>query len=81
MIVPGQKIGHWHILAVDGRSATCVCRCKQVRVVSVEVLEGGASTSCGCRPLQDNQVKNLRAEQRRRSIDRDYLDWKPQRGR
>lgn len=67
----GMKFGHWTVAAANDRTATAVCRCGNVRVIAVEALVSGASTSCGCQPPSD-AIRRDEAEQRRR---RD-LKWK-----
>jgi len=50
-IEPGQIFSSWTLIKIEeplGKRATCRCTCGNVRQVSLEALETGVSTSCGC---------------------------------
>jgi hypothetical protein len=70
----GATFGSWTVLSIDngGRRAACRCVCGTVRVVSVEALNGGVSSSCGCQQLSPRQSAMLREEaaRLRRQYDR-----------
>jgi|AmaraimetFIIA100_FD_contig_101_312356_length_1769_multi_4_in_0_out_0_4 hypothetical protein len=46
----GDRIGYWEIIGIDNsrKRAACCCRCGTVRTIAIEVLQSGASESCGC---------------------------------
>jgi hypothetical protein len=66
-----RTFGHWiEIGTADKlcRRLVVKCRCGRVATVSLEALQSGASTSCGCAPLSEQQQQRLRdarAEQQR----------------
>jgi hypothetical protein len=79
-IEPGQRLFDWQILAVQGRQATCRCRCNQVRIVAIEHLISGVCTSCGCSTPSTAKNRFLREaheEKQRRRLH----DWKLENGR
>lgn len=52
IVAPGTKYGSWIVLGVQGRSATCACKCGAVRILNIEAIASGeAAPSCGCAPL------------------------------
>ena len=59
-----MKFGAWTVLGVDpaGRRATCRCACGTVRIISIEALQGGITTSCGCGRLTAAQARAQRIE-------------------
>jgi hypothetical protein len=76
MVAVGMTFGSWAVLSVDntGRRAACRCVCGTVRIVSVEALNGGVSSSCGCQQLSPRQSAVLREEAARLRRQR---DWRP----
>jgi hypothetical protein len=76
-IAPGATIGHWLVLATNGRRAACRCRCGVVREVSVDaLLDGTASPSCGC-VVSQKQATALREEATLRQRQRELRDRRP----
>jgi hypothetical protein len=61
-ITPGARVHHWLIVAVDGRRATCRCRCGEVRVIALDALADGHCTSCGCSTPTPEKMKALRED-------------------
>jgi hypothetical protein len=76
-IFPGVTIGHWFVLAVNGRRAACRCRCGVTRAVAVSALMSGESTSCGCAALTAEQEKSLRNAREARERQRELRNWRP----
>jgi hypothetical protein len=77
----GMRVfAHWvEIGAADKlrRRVIIRCRCGKVATVSLEALESGASTSCGCAPLTVEQEKRLRDARETRERQGDLKNWKP----
>jgi hypothetical protein len=73
MTAVGTTFGSWALLSIDSarKRAACRCVCGTVRVVSIEALESGTSTSCGCQQLS----AALREEAAQRRQQRNY-DWR-----
>jgi hypothetical protein len=63
-----MKIGRLRILTIAYRTALVRCDCTNVRTVSLDSLERGESTSCGCSPPPRAKIFRLPS-------------WKPERGR
>jgi hypothetical protein len=83
-VTPGARVGHWRVLGLDGhRRATCQCRCGNIRVLAVDALASGASTSCGCAPPTAEAARKARveAEQHRRVRELNLKNWRPSRDR
>ncbi len=78
MTATEQCFGFWTVISADatGKRAACRCVCGTVRVIAVEALASGASTSCGCQTLSPQQARALRDEAARRRLWRDR-DWRP----
>jgi hypothetical protein len=78
MTVVGTNFGGWTVVSTDptGRRAVCHCACGRVQVIAVEALQRGATTSCSCRPLARDQLREHRAEAAQRRQQRDR-DWRP----
>ena len=78
MTVTGKCFGSWMAISADatGKRAGCCCVCGNVRVIAVEALASGATTSCGCQKLAPEQSQRLRDEAARRRLWRDQ-DWRP----
>lgn len=81
-IIPGQRVGHWQVISIDeaGKRATVQCRCREIRVIAIEALQDGTSTSCGCSwPTAEGHrtLSEARREQQRRKI----FNWRLERGR
>jgi hypothetical protein len=74
MTVGATLFGSWAVLSIDStrKRAACRCVCGTVRMVSIEALESGTSTSCGCQQLS----AALREEKALRRRQRNY-DWRP----
>jgi hypothetical protein len=45
-VAPGTKYGSWTILSVQCRSATAVCRCGAVRILSADAIASGEAAPC-----------------------------------
>jgi hypothetical protein len=75
----GQRFGNWEVVGLDaaGRRASCGCVCGSLRVLAVEALMSGASTSCGCQPLTAPQLKALRQETAQEQRRREQRSWRP----
>lgn len=74
----GRSFGHWQVLTVIGRRATCACCYGAVRVISVDALENGSGApSCGCAPLTAAQLRIRAEEEAQRERRRDLRNWKP----
>jgi hypothetical protein len=77
----GAKIGFWTVVNVIGRRATCQCRCGVIRVVAIDALQSGSSTSCGCAPITSAQSEALRREAEQQQRRRELRRWKPSGGK
>jgi hypothetical protein len=77
VIAADQKYGNWRVLVIDGRHATCICRCGTVRIFNADgLLDGTAARSCGCtRSNEDFQIMK-KAEDFAR-WRREHRRWKP----
>jgi hypothetical protein len=65
-VTTDQAFGHWIVLAVEGRRATCRCRCQTIRIIAVAaLLDGSAASSCGCAPMTATEQQG---QQRREQI-------------
>ena len=61
-IAAGVTINNWLVASVNGRAATCQCKCGSLRVISIaSLLDGTAAPSSGCAPLSSEQVALRRA--------------------
>jgi hypothetical protein len=77
-IAAGATFGSWRVASVNGRAATCVCRCGTARVIAVDAIaNGSAAPSCGCAPLTTPQIEARREEVEQRQRRRD-LKWRSQ---
>jgi hypothetical protein len=78
MTTGGKRFGSWIVISADatGKRAGCRCACGTVRVIAVEALTSGASTSCGCQRLAPDQSRALRDEAARLRLRRNH-DWRP----
>lgn len=64
-----DQVGHWRVLRLQHRRALCRCRCGTTSEVSLDALQDGTSTSCGCSTFnKTTQLFRL-------------PDWRPERGR
>jgi hypothetical protein len=79
-IVPGDRVHHWMIIAINGRRVTARCRCHQIRIVAVEDLLSGVRTSCGCAPPAPEHRQALNEAQAQRQRLRNF-NWRLERGR
>ena len=78
-ITSGMRYGHWLVQSINGRSA--VYRCMQVRVLAVEALLAGITTSCGCAPFTEEQRYTGRDVAGARDRERNDLPyWAARRG-
>ena len=74
----GKRFGHWMVITVTGRRATCQCRCGTIRVISIDALESGnAPSSCGCSRMPSKEIEKLRDEKAEWERQRDLKDWRP----
>ena len=75
---PGQRIHHWTIVSVAGRRVTAQCRCKTIRIVTLDALLDGTCSSCGCSTPSLQKLRAVREakEEQKRQRER---DWRPQR--
>jgi hypothetical protein len=73
-----ERLGSWMVISADanGKRAGCRCVCGTVRMIAVEALASGASTSCGCQRLAPEQSQALRDEAARLRLRRDQ-GWRP----
>jgi hypothetical protein len=78
MTIAGKRFGSWMVISADatGKRAGCRCICGTVRVIAVEALASGASTSCGCQKLTPDQRRALGEEATRLRLRRNR-DWRP----
>jgi hypothetical protein len=75
-ITPGATINNWLVASVNGRAATCQCKCGSLRVISIaSLLDRTAAPSCGCAPPSRGQAAQQRTEAGRQ---RDLRGWRPQ---
>lgn len=59
----GTQFQNWVVIGVNGRRATCQCRCGNARVLSCDAIaDGSAAHSCGCSPLSPEQSSTARAD-------------------
>jgi hypothetical protein len=77
MTVTGKCFGSWTVISADATSkrAACRCVCGTVRVMAVDALASGTSTSCGCQRLAPDQSQALRDEAARLRLRREQ-DWR-----
>jgi hypothetical protein len=77
-IAAGVKVGSWLVARIEGRAATCQCRCGSLRVLVVaSLVDGSAAPSCGCQPLSPGEVAQQRSEAARQRLRRDLKGWRP----
>jgi hypothetical protein len=79
---PMRRFGYWiEVGAADAMRRRLVvrCTCGKTATVSLDVLESGESTSCGCAPLTAEQKDRRRAEHEQQDRQRDQRKWKPDR--
>lgn len=78
MTLASKCFGFWTVVSADAtrKRAACRCVCGTLRVIAVEALASGASTSCGCQRLAPDQSRALRDEAARLRLRRDQ-DWRP----
>jgi hypothetical protein len=77
-IAVGQRFGAWEVVGVEGRRASCRCRCGVVRAISVDaIVAGTAAPSCGCAPLSRRQFETLHGEASLRKRRRALKSWRP----
>ena len=63
-MTPGTKFNHWTIVVIQGRRATAQCRCGAIRQLYVaSLLDGSASSSCGCAPRTASERTALLREE------------------
>jgi hypothetical protein len=72
-----KNFGHWELLAVANRRALCRCRCGSVHAVSLDALESGSTSSCGCMPITTQQKRNISDQQKLRRATEIFTSWKP----
>ena len=76
--VGAQRHGRLIVIGFTDRTAKralCRCDCGNVREVGVETLRAGEARSCGCAPLSEAEVNDLRRERSERA--RRIPDWRP----
>ena len=76
----GTRFGFWTVIGTTdatNKRAVCRCACGKTRMVAVEMLFAGSSTSCGCLPLSSKEIEKMRAEKAERERQRDLKDWRP----
>ena len=65
----GRRFGHWTAVQTDatGKRIHAKCECGRIRVLGLDSLEAGETSSCGCQPptLQDRAA--FRAERERQA--------------
>lgn len=79
-LMPGDTIGALSVIGFTDKTAKRVvakCICKKVVQVSVESLNTGAVTSCGCRSLSPQQMAVRRSEIEQHQRQREQKRWKP----
>ena len=74
-----KKFGHWELLSVANKRALCRCRCGSVHAVSLDALEDGSTSSCGCRPFTTQQKRNVFDQEKLRRATKIFTNWKPAR--
>jgi hypothetical protein len=79
-IKSGDRVHNWQIIAVDGRRATCRCRCGEIRIIAVDALAEGHCTSCGCSTPTPQKMAALREGYKDQKRRRDF-SWRLERGR
>jgi hypothetical protein len=72
-----KKFGHWELLSVANKRALCRCRCGSVHEVSLDALEDGSTSSCGCRPFTTQQKRNVFDQEKLRRATKIFTKWKP----
>lgn len=72
-IITDMVVGHLRIVRVVHRRALAKCRCGKVCEFSIEALQSGEATSCGC----SANLKNTRRDEWSARLP----NWKPERGR
>ncbi len=78
-----RTFGSWTVVCLDvtKRRATCQCRCGAIRIVAVEALENGVSTSCGCVAMTRERIQAMKDETAARRRQREQnVDWRPEGG-
>jgi hypothetical protein len=73
--IVGRRFGHWTAVQADdtGKRIHAKCVCGRVRVLGLDSLEAGETSSCGCQPptLQDRAAfRAERERQARRAVQR-----------
>jgi hypothetical protein len=78
-IAVDQKVGHWRVVKINGRQATCVCRCGTARILNIdELARRTAALSCGCVAISNEEFQRMQQAEdfaRRRREQRN--EWKP----
>jgi hypothetical protein len=79
-IAPGDHLFDWKVVSIDGRRATCRCRCGSIRIVVLADLLSGVITSCGCSTPTPQKLRVLREAEKEKQRHR-VFDWRLERGR
>jgi hypothetical protein len=77
-IAVDQKVGHWRVLVLDGRHATCMCRCGTVRILNTDDLANRTTAlSCGCAPVGAEEFQQIKQAEAFARWRREHRRWKP----